>query len=88
MSSDKNKNKDYTIKSNSIINGFPNYFIKVISNSVKIISNHVDLPTIYMKDGSVGVYLTKGEHTLIVSYKKHFLQLVFLQSLELFVYVI
>lgn len=70
---------DYTIKSPEFINGFPNYKVNVLHNttvslpliyynSVKIISNNHSLPTIYMKDGSVGVYLTKGDYTLSVSY--------------------
>lgn len=72
---------DYTINSTEIINGFPNYKVNVLHNaaislpiiyynSVKIISNNHSIPTIYMKDGSVGVYLTKGDYTLSVSYHK------------------
>lgn len=76
---------NYTFKSSKIINGFPQYEINVIHDtmislpiiyykSVKIISDHQTLSTIYMQDGTIGVYLKEGQYTLHISYKKqHFL---------------
>ncbi|EUK18669.1 glycosyltransferase family protein [Commensalibacter papalotli (ex Servin-Garciduenas et al. 2014)] len=79
--SNDNQNVNYTIKSSQIRNGFPEYKVVVLQDSIvslpliyynfiKIIINNKNIPTIYTKDGRLGIYLHKGDHTISISQER------------------
>lgn len=75
----QNNNSDYIIRSKTFENGFPKYIVEtnkativslplIYYHSVKVKVNEATLNPIYMNDGSIGIELEAGLHSIKIGY--------------------